>query len=226
VLLTALAVTFALAACGNDGKTDTTPPPAEQSTDNSNDTIQNADNSDETADNSGNAGQSVEDSKTYTAFKSLQGGPYTITTDAMILYGDGNKITTISGDSKTLILDGMGYMFDDENKIAYYTENDGWSFLDALIDWVADGTFVDSGYAEFMGTEAFFEEIKGAYGEVYRFFFDGDELLGEWIAHYDEYSTMSVMKGAPADVFELPEGYEIMGIVDYMAFVRENANSE
>ena len=148
----------------------------------------------------------IDGPKIYMALKSLQDGPYTYTADTLTVYGDGNKMVMVNKSSKAFILDRTVYQFDDKNKLAYsYTVNNEWSFLDTLIDWVENGTLIDSGYADFMGTEVYFEEIRLISGEVYRFFFNGDDLLGEWNAQNNVYSTAFIAKGTPLDIFELPE---------------------
>ena len=202
-LLTTLAMTLILTACGNDSDTEAIINEFHDDYDKEIDVISPTE---QYANNGDNAEQPIYDSKIYTAFKSLQGGPYTYTTDTLTVYGDGNKMVMINESDKMFILDGIGYQFDDENKIAYsYTVNSEWSFLDTLIDWVENGTLIDSGYADFMGTEVYFEEIRLISGEVYRFFFNGDDLLGEWNAQNNVYSTAFIAKGTPLDIFELPE---------------------
>jgi hypothetical protein len=240
-VLLAAAMIMSFAACGNSeedpvssGETNdtttsatTTEPPEDTTaatTDSSGeDTTAKPDNNSEPSGISG--------TRTYAALGDIFGGDTFSMVMEMgdypfVMHRRGDDVYAEVFDMKVLIVDGYYHLFSEGAAYRINTNDSeelgmmGEMMIDVddlgMFPDFGDMTLLDSGTADFMGEELYFEELEEPNGALTRYFFDGDKLVGMASDDVIQLKIISFSANVPADAFEIPEGYEVMDFADYM----------
>jgi len=162
-------------------------------------------------------GEPLDGSKTMAAFELLLQDEFFVEIEMMSikLARKGADFYVNMMGQEMLLLDGTAYELDHDEKIAYFSEVDesdmeGLADLPAMLDDLLpeDAVVSDTGTAEFMGEELFFEEITSVENDVVmQHFFDEDDNLVGMIQSGMEILFI-ISDTAPADLFAIPADYE------------------
>ncbi|MCL1881009.1 MAG: hypothetical protein FWF76_02395 [Oscillospiraceae bacterium] len=153
----------------------------------------------------------------------------------MILHVRGDDVfidVAIAGmDMNILITDGLLYIIESEDMMVLVTEADEETLAMFDFNWTgfifdaADGTVLnDSGETDFFGETLFFEEFIDDDGDVTRFYFDDGVLVASYESLSGEVTVFTFFDSVPDDAFDVPEGYEIMDLEEYMNSLDEHAH--
>jgi hypothetical protein len=141
------------------------------------------------------------------------------------MYRDGDSFTfLLMGNQVVFVVDRKVLEVDHGAQTVYYTEMNELVYENFLNSWIDQGLtstwvkldgaeMIDSGTAEFMGEELFFEEIKDGNDSVIRAFFDDEDLIGlllENVGGNKSEIPFRVSANIPEGVFDIPEDYEMI----------------